>query len=263
MANAKVSQLTVITTPVDTDEMYVIQGGISLRMSLLQIFDYIEPKLDADFIFFDDPSTNGLAADNVGEALRELDDAIDLIGETPAAMPDYDFNALPDASTLPYLSVFARDTLEGDVPLYSDGVMWKYFFNNELAYGPIPTVILDIDSVPPIVGRIYYPAVNDFDLSGSAPFVIEDQIPSVDLGMTKTPPQVIPSIPVPAHQFALSSILPIVDVDPLNPIQHVPVGTALMITSIPTAVVDVVNPVQVVPTVSVAIDSVAPAVASA
>ena len=162
MANEKLSQLTAIITPVDTDEMYIISGGISLRISLLQMFDYVEPNLDADFIYFDDPSSNGLASSFVGDALRELDDALDAHIEqqaTQPVMPSYDFDALPDPASVPFMYAFATGTSEGDVPVYNNGSAWKYFFNNVNASKPVPQanlLMFDFAGVTVTRLRVWY-----------------------------------------------------------------------------------------------------------
>lgn len=144
MANQKLSQLTVITAPVvATDEMYIIRGGVSLRVSLLEVLGYVEDDINSDNISFSDPSTGGLASANVGDALRELDDNQDIHLTNPQ-MPIYAFTSLPSPVTWPRMFAFATGTSEGDVPVYSDGVQWKYFSTNVNAASPIPTAELSL-----------------------------------------------------------------------------------------------------------------------
>ncbi len=71
MANTKVSDLTAIVTPVDADEIHVAQSGSSLKMTLLQLTQYLDP----DNIALP-ATTGGLVAGNVGDALKELQDEI-------------------------------------------------------------------------------------------------------------------------------------------------------------------------------------------
>lgn len=215
MANQKLSQLTQITTPVDDDEVYIIQGGQSLRMTMAQVLAYIEASTDADQIGFADTSTGGLTSSNVGDALRELDDNHDTLAATPPTMPTSAFTSLPAASAAAYQIWFATGTSEGNVPVYSDGVSWKYLSTNVNASAPIPTADLDLNvaGTNPTVqyDRYATPAANDFSLSTSAPSADNDQVPPGELGAAGSAPFVIPSIPPPVAALGISSVAPGVD----------------------------------------------------
>lgn len=150
MANEKLSQLTQITTPVGTDEMYIIQGGQSLSVTLTQLLVYIEPNLDSDNIPFDDTSSNGLISNLVGSAIRELDDDFDSYVNEPQ-LPEYAVGDLPIPSAVPRMMAFATNTVNGNVPVYSTGFAWRYFSTNDNVTGVIPSNGIGITTTAPTV----------------------------------------------------------------------------------------------------------------
>ena len=200
MANQKLSQLVVITAPVvGADEMYVIRGGVSLRVDLAEMLGYVEDDIDPDNISFTDGSPGGIAANNVGDALRELDDNFDEYLIHPQ-MPIYAFGSLPAASAFPRMFAYATGTSEGDVPVYSDGVQWKYFSSNVNASAPVPSANLSIVTITNFTNPSLDLGVGM--VSGDA--AITSSVPSVDSGTSE------------------SDIVPVVDV--------------LLITTVPTVV---------------------------
>lgn len=125
MANEKLSDLTPVPPPlVDGDVMYVVQGGESFKIDMLQITAFMEPGLDADSISFSDPSTNGLIATDVGAALRELDDNLDSHKLQPTTPSFSDTMALPDPTTVARMMAY---TAASGKTVYSNGVQWRYF----------------------------------------------------------------------------------------------------------------------------------------
>jgi len=157
----KISQLTQITTPAGTDELYVVQGGQSLRATLTQLATYVEGNLDADLIPFDDASVGGLVSNLVGAALRELDDNFDNYVNYPQ-IPSIAYSLLPAASAYPRAVVYCVGTNNGDVPIYSDGTYWKYFSDDSIVYSTMDAEQLDILGFAPTVdtSEIFVPAAS-------------------------------------------------------------------------------------------------------
>lgn len=170
MANQKISQLTAVTTPADSDEFAVNQSSQSKKMTLAQVVTYVESNIDPDNISFTSV-TGDLDATNVGDALRQLweDNASMLNGNL--FFQGLSYYDLPDSSAYPYSVAMCLDTGRGIRPVYNDGTGWRYFSDDISTSPPIPqgNLSFDVDVLPPSVQIGVRGTAGDIALSGSAP----------------------------------------------------------------------------------------------